>query len=109
MPGLTLGEQVRRARGPLGLRELARRIGITPSYLSDIEHDRRRPSEATWKALVLAIPVYGGALVEEKVRELQRHEPEVYAAVFLQGMARGRQNAEQTAHPPEAEEKPDAV
>ena len=90
----SLGEQVRRARGDLGLREVARRIGITPSYLCDIEHDRRRPSDATWKRLVLALPLYGGALVEERVHDLERYQPDVYAAVYLRGMARGRQNAE---------------
>ena len=90
----SLGEQVRRARSDLGLREVARRIGITPSYLCDIEHDRRRPSAATWKRIVLALPVYGGALVEEHVRDLEVHQPDVYAAVYLRGMARGRQNAE---------------
>ncbi len=29
----------------MSLRELARRLGITPSYVSDIENDRRVPSE----------------------------------------------------------------
>lgn len=39
----TLGGRVRRARveAGFGLRELARRLGKTPSYLSDIENDRR--------------------------------------------------------------------
>ncbi len=99
-PTVTLGEQVRRARGVTGLRELARQIGITPSYLHDIEHDRRRPSEATWKKLILALPVYGGALVDELVRELEHQHPDVYAAVYLRGMARGRQNAEEDARRP---------
>jgi transcriptional regulator with XRE-family HTH domain len=29
----------------LSLRELAKRIGRAPSYINDIEHDRRTPSE----------------------------------------------------------------
>jgi transcriptional regulator with XRE-family HTH domain len=43
----TLGEQIRRARigKELPLRELARRLEKSPSYLNDIEHDRRIPSE----------------------------------------------------------------
>jgi transcriptional regulator with XRE-family HTH domain len=43
----TLGEHLRQARldKDLGLRELAKELGITPSYLSDIESDRRVPSE----------------------------------------------------------------
>ena len=43
----SLGEQVRDARieHKLSLRELAKRIGRAPSYINDIEHDRRTPSE----------------------------------------------------------------
>lgn len=44
----TLGQRIRDARvaAGLSLRELARRIERAPSYLNDIEHDRRVPSEA---------------------------------------------------------------
>jgi len=44
---MTLGAQIRdaRVRAGLSLRELARRIDRAPSYLNDIEHDRRVPSE----------------------------------------------------------------
>lgn len=43
----TLGELIRDRRVGLdiGLRELARRLGVTPSYVSDIENNRRVPSE----------------------------------------------------------------
>lgn len=44
----SLGDQIRaaRVRAGLGLRELARKLdSVTPSYLSDIENDRRVPSE----------------------------------------------------------------
>ncbi|SRR6266568_1487377 len=43
----SLGDVVRAARvvKGLGLRELARRLNKTPSYLSDIENDRRVPAE----------------------------------------------------------------
>ena len=43
----SLGDFIRSARieADLSLRELARRIAKTPSYLSDIENDRRVPSE----------------------------------------------------------------
>ena len=43
----TLGEQIHTARlkHELSLRELARRIERAPSYINDIEHDRRTPSE----------------------------------------------------------------
>lgn len=42
----TLGDVIREARTPKGsLREYAKKLGITPSYLSDIENDRRVPAE----------------------------------------------------------------
>ena len=49
----TLGEIIREGRlaQKLGLRELARELGITPSYLSDIENDRRVPSEDVLRKL----------------------------------------------------------
>ena len=44
----TLGALIRdaRVRKGLSLRELARRLDKAPSYISDIEYDRRVPSEA---------------------------------------------------------------
>jgi transcriptional regulator with XRE-family HTH domain len=44
----TLGDRIRvgRARKRVTLRQLGELIGNTPSYLSDIENDRRVPSEA---------------------------------------------------------------
>ncbi len=43
----SLGEYIRQARVRSGirLRELAAKLAITPSYLSDIENDRRIPSQ----------------------------------------------------------------
>jgi len=49
----TLGEMIRDtrvAKGP-SLRELARQLNITPSYLSDIENDRRVPAEEVLLAI----------------------------------------------------------
>ncbi len=45
---VSLGDTINRARVDkrLGLRALARELEIAPSYLSDIENDRRVPSEA---------------------------------------------------------------
>jgi transcriptional regulator with XRE-family HTH domain len=45
----SLGDRVRHARVTAGwsLRDLAKRLTKTPSYLSDIENDRRVPSEET--------------------------------------------------------------
>ncbi len=47
MLGRSLGETIRAARLATGrsLREVARTLQITPSYFSDIENDRRVPSE----------------------------------------------------------------
>lgn len=47
MADTTLGAFIRDARVAKGLklRELARRLEVTPSYVSDIENDRRVPSE----------------------------------------------------------------
>ncbi len=77
----TLGGRVRRARveAGLGLRELARRLGKTPSYLSDIENDRRVPSEEVLRALSRELPVefdelmgLAGRFGEEAARYLKR-------------------------------------
>ena len=53
----SLGERVRDARldKKLGVREFARQLEITPSYLSDIEADRRAPAEALMKTLAHAL------------------------------------------------------
>jgi transcriptional regulator with XRE-family HTH domain len=51
--GKTLGQVIRDARVAAGgsLREFARTLGITPSYQSDIENDRRIPSEEVLKKI----------------------------------------------------------
>jgi transcriptional regulator with XRE-family HTH domain len=52
--GTTLGGEIRRLRTVAGttLRGLARTVGISAPHLSDIEHDRRRPSKALLEKLV---------------------------------------------------------
>jgi transcriptional regulator with XRE-family HTH domain len=49
----TLGSYIRRARSArkVTLRQLAAAVGVTPSYLSDIENDRRVPSEEVLERL----------------------------------------------------------
>ncbi len=50
----TLGEIIRSARETkteLSLRSLARKLEITPSYLSDIENDRRIPAQEVIQAI----------------------------------------------------------
>jgi transcriptional regulator with XRE-family HTH domain len=53
----TLGDILREGRlvKKLGLRELARELDITPSYLSDIENDRRVPSEDVLRKLAAGL------------------------------------------------------
>lgn len=57
MKGGTLGQVLRDSRVALdfGLREFAKRLDITPSYLSDIECDRRVPSEEVLSNLAQAL------------------------------------------------------
>lgn len=49
----SLGAQIRDARvaAGLSLRQLAARVEHAPSYLNDIEHDRRTPSEEVLRKL----------------------------------------------------------
>ena len=50
---MSLGDAINRSRMEkrVGLRALARELGIAPSYLSDIENGRRVPSEAILRRL----------------------------------------------------------
>lgn len=49
-----LGEEIRRLRLKAGLtlRGLARQVSVSAAHLSDIEHDRRRPSDALLRKIV---------------------------------------------------------
>jgi transcriptional regulator with XRE-family HTH domain len=77
----TLGERLREARvaKDLTLRELAKRVGRAPSYINDIEYDRRVPSETVLRDIcqVLeldfdAMQAAAGRLGEEAERFLKR-------------------------------------
>lgn len=56
----SLGSKIKelRVQADITLRELARRLEVAPSHLSDIEHDRRHPSEDKLKKLadLLRVP-----------------------------------------------------
>lgn len=91
----SLGERVRETRVAQGLtlRELARRIERAPSYLNDIEHNRRVPSEEVLsdicKVLELDFDVMlasAGRLGKEAERYLKR-EPS--AGVLFRRVSRG--------------------
>ena len=68
----TLGEFIRRVRDErdISLRELARQIGCTPPFVSDIELGRRHPSD---KVLVQIAKVLG--VKEEELRSRDSRAP----------------------------------
>jgi transcriptional regulator with XRE-family HTH domain len=82
-PRPTLGQRIRDARveAELSLRELARRIECAPSYLNDIEHDRRVPSEAVLRRLVAELSLDADLLlaaagrVGEEAEQYMRSNP----------------------------------
>jgi len=80
--GKTLGQVIRDARVAAGqsLREFARTLVITPSYQSDIENDRRIPSEDVLKKIAGLLRLdfeelmaLGGRFGEDAERYLRRH------------------------------------
>lgn len=81
MANRTLGDEIRaaRVRKDLSLRELARMLELAPSYLSDIENDRRVPSEEVLASLARALEMdfdhvmgMAGRFGEEAERLLRR-------------------------------------
>ncbi len=92
----SLGEHIRdsRVRKGLGLRELARLIDKAPSYVSDIEYDRRVPSEEVLRSIcdVLDLDVdlmlaLAGRLGEDADRFLRRNPA---AGVLFRKVSEGR-------------------
>jgi transcriptional regulator with XRE-family HTH domain len=81
-PDQTLGETIQQARIAAGpsLRETAKALGITPSYLSDIENDRRVPSEEVLRTIADRLRLdfdhlmaLAGRFGEQADRYLKRH------------------------------------
>jgi transcriptional regulator with XRE-family HTH domain len=66
----TLGDILREGRlaRQRGLRELARELDITPSYLSDIENDRRVPSEDVLRKLAAGLDLDADELLAQAGR-----------------------------------------
>ena len=60
-PATTLGREIRRLRTRAGttLRGFARAIGVSAPHLSDIEHDRRRPSKELLGRIVAELQSVG--------------------------------------------------
>jgi len=78
----SLGDRIReaRVREGLALRELARRLDKAPSYISDIEYDRRTPSEEVLRAICSELNLdfdtmlgLAGRLGDEADRYLRRN------------------------------------
>src|SRR2546421_24750 len=78
----TLGEVIRDTRVEAGrsLRDLARALQITPSYQSDIENDRRVPSEEVLQKMAgelglnfEALMALGGRFGDDAQRYLRKH------------------------------------
>lgn len=78
----TLGEMIRDARVALdmSLRDLAKKLEISPSYISDIENDRRVPSEEVMSPLALTLRLdlddlmaRAGRMGDQAERYMKRH------------------------------------
>ena len=67
---MSLGDIINeaRVRKRLGLRALARELSIAPSYLSDIENDRRVPSEAVLRDMARVLELDFDQLMQEAGR-----------------------------------------
>lgn len=66
----SLGDQIREARvsADLTLRELARRLDRAPSYINDIEHNRRIPSEEVINDIAAALQLDADRLLSSAGR-----------------------------------------
>src|SRR5437868_625568 len=80
--GRSLGEVLRDARAgaDLSLRELAKKLSITASYISDIENDRRVPSEEVLQQLAATLKLefdnlmaLAGRVGDDAERYLRNH------------------------------------
>jgi transcriptional regulator with XRE-family HTH domain len=61
-----LGQEIRRRRLAAGisLRGLAAKLGISAAHLSDIEHNRRRPSEKLLEGIASELQVVGATFAD---------------------------------------------
>jgi transcriptional regulator with XRE-family HTH domain len=70
--GMTLGETIRQLRDQrdLSLREFAKRVGSTPAHISDIENNRRNPSDELLEKIAAAL-----STPLEELKKLDRRVP----------------------------------
>lgn len=88
---MTLGATIRQQRlaKGLGLREVARQLGLSASYVSDIEHDRRIPSETVLRALAHVLGADVDSLITlsgrlgDEAEEYMRRTPRVRELVRI--------------------------
>ena len=78
---MQLGNYVKKKRKQLGLRQLdfAYQLQITPSYLNDIEHNRREPSDEVLQRLVGALGLnldYAFYLIDKYPLDLRGNKSE---------------------------------
>lgn len=94
----TLGEVIRdrRVEKDLSLRDLAKLINIAPSYLSDIENDRRVPAEEIIRNIAQVLDLdaddlmaRGGRFGDEADRYLKKHPA---AGILLRRISTTRLN-----------------
>ena len=67
---MPLGDLINKARVAkrLSLRGLAKEIGISPSYLADIENDRRTPSESVLRRISTILEIDFDELMQQAGR-----------------------------------------
>jgi len=96
----TIGEVIHDARSKLelSLRDVEKKLHITPSYLSDIENDRRVPSEEVLAKLANHLDLdiddlmaRAGRLGEDAVRYMKRTPA---AGVLFRRLAQGKASGE---------------
>jgi transcriptional regulator with XRE-family HTH domain len=99
-----LGETIRNKRVELdlSLRDLAKRLQLTPSYLSDIENDRRVPAEEVIRNIAQVLELdfdllmaRAGRFGDEAIRYMKRN-PSV-------GVLFGRLAQHEACHAPSAQ------
>jgi transcriptional regulator with XRE-family HTH domain len=80
----TLGQEIQRLRTLAGitLRKLAELIDVSPAYVSDIEHDRRRPSADVLKRIAAELK-HVGATYEALDKLNSRLDPDLQKWVSL--------------------------
>lgn len=74
--GISLGDTIRklRLRAGLALREMARRVGVSASHQSDIEHGRRMPSDEVLRKIADQLSEVGGTFEAMRLLKPQLEE-----------------------------------